>query len=192
MFEASKQIKEKIDLDAVIQRHSLEKLLGKAEQILREKRLGIDFEDRYVEIDTGKVDRGEDKFADSPAFDFTPEKRATIRRQRSNNNQARSGTLHMLLKRFFKKLGPDSDGDITVLPEQYELSGLSKFESSLYHMARPKLTWYLDTHGRLPFDIAEQMLVDSMAVGSTVDADGEVYLQKVARRCNSMFILTPR
>jgi hypothetical protein len=51
-------------------------------------------------------------------------------------------------------------------------------------MARPKLSWYLDTHGRLPFNVAEQMFVDAMAVGSSVGESGEVVLQKVARRCN--------
>merc|ERR1719281_709947 len=167
--EAYKCIKEKIDHDAVIQRHSLESILSRAELLLRNRRLGIEGDGYEFEH------RRKTAFAsglDNAAFDFTPEKRAAIPRRRGDDNKARSATLNMLLGRFFQKLGPDSDGDITVLPEPHEMGDLSKFEKSLFTMARPKLTWYLDTHGRLPFNIAEQMLVDAMAVGSSIDQSG--------------------
>jgi hypothetical protein len=182
LHEAYKTIKEKLDQDAVIQRHSLESILGRAELLLRNRRLGIEEDGFEFEQQRKATFAGGE--AAGAAYDFTPEKRSKIHRRRGNDNKARSSTLNMLLSRFFQKLGPDADGEITVLPETHELVDLTKFESSLFHMARPKLAWYLDTHGRLPFNITEQMLVDAMAVGSSVDASGEVVLQKVARRCN--------
>jgi hypothetical protein len=182
LSEAYKTIKDKIDHDAVIQRHSLESILARAELLLRNRRLGIEGDHEEFEQKRKAAFKGGGY--QSAAFDFTPEKRSKIDRRKGGDNKARSATLNMLLSRFFQKLGPDVDGDITVLPEPHDLVDASKFEMSLFQMARPKLAWYLDTHGTLPFSIMEQMLVDAMAVGSSVDQSGEVLLQKVARRCN--------
>jgi hypothetical protein len=181
LHEAYKTIQEKIGHDAVIQRHSLEMILQRAELFMRNRRLGVEGDGFDFEQ---KRKAAFNKLNDKAAFDFTPEKRSKIARRRADDNKARSATLNMLLNRFFQKLGPDADGDITVLPEGNELADLSKFESSLYTMAKPKLSWYLDTHGCLPFDVAEQMMVDCLAVGSSIDESGEVVLQKMARRCN--------
>merc|ERR1719482_373652 len=50
-------------------------------------------------------------------------------------------------------------------------------------MARSKLEYYLSVHPSMPKAMAEQIFVDVMAVGSSVDRQGNAVLQKVGRRC---------
>lgn len=119
-------------------------------------------------------------------LDTTPEKRLKAKLtgpgKREHDNKARSKALHALLDRLVAKFGLDKEGNVVQVPPREEMKDLTVFESTLVTMARGKMQFLLNKDEKMSRSVASQILVDTMAVGTSMDKSGEPQIQKLSPR----------